>query len=114
MQNHRWNGYVHVGVAAKTGHLGQFGLWENDVAEAKASIETFDFHWVVWRLEADCVLGMSLDFADVNNWVRVSNVSENSLPGRKNRITREIPELSDQDMRPGDFVEIVNGKRSHT
>ena len=59
-------------------------LMGNDVAEAKASIETFQFQWVVWRLEADYVLGTSLYFYDVNNWVRVGNVSENSLSPKKN------------------------------
>ena len=92
-------------------------MWENDenmefvVADTKTPIETFEFQWVAWRLDADCKLGMSLDFDDKNNWVRVSNVSENILSRRKNRIMRELPELCDQDLRPGDFVEIVSGKR---
>ena len=55
--------------------------WEIRWAEANVAMETFEVQWVVRRLEADCVPGMSLDFDDMNNWVRVSNVSENSLSG---------------------------------
>ena len=61
----------------------------------------------------DCKIDMSLDFDDKNNWVRVGNVAENSLSGKKNQTIRGIPELCEQDLRPGDFVEIVNGKTCH-
>ena len=73
-------------------------------AETETSMGTFEFQLVAWRLHFDPKLGMSLDFDDKNNWVRVSNDSENSLSGKKNQIIRGIPELCEQDLRPGDFV----------
>ena len=50
---------------------------------------------------------------DKNNLVRVVDVFEDSLAGEKNRRIRAIPELCDQDLRPGDMIEIVNERTNH-
>ena len=76
-------------------------------------LNTFTFQWVTWRKDVDCPVGVSLDFDDQNNLVPVIDMFENSLSGRKNRSIRGIPELCDQDLRPGDFVEIVNETTNH-
>ena len=48
-----------------------------------------------------------------NNLVRVVGVSENSIPGEKNRSIRATPEQWNQDLRLGDIIASVNEKTSH-
>ena len=93
--------------------MGQLGLLEStcDVkkefveAETETSMKyTFGFQWVAWRLDTDCKLGMSLRQEQLGS---CQLCLRERLSGRTNRIILEIPELCDQDLRPGDFVEIV-------
>ena len=63
------------------------------------------FHLVTWRREVDRLLGVSIDFDDKNNLVRVA--------GERIQRIRAIPELCDQDLGRGDIIEIVNERTNH-
>ena len=81
-----------------------------DTKEDECPVPTFQ--WVTGRREVDRPLGVSIDFDDKNNLVRVVDVFEDSLAGEKNRRIRAILELCVKDLRPGD-IEIVNELTDH-
>ena len=56
---------------------------------------------------------VSIDFGEKNNLIQVIDVSEDGLAGERNRRSQAIPELCNQDLRPGDIIEIVNQRTDH-
>ena len=80
-----------------------------DVSYFSMKEDTFTFQWVTWRSSAR----VSIDFGEKNNLIQVIDVSEDGLAGERNRRSQAIPELCNQDLRPGDIIEIVNQRTDH-
>ena len=56
---------------------------------------------------------MSIDFDEKNNLIQEVDVFQDSLAREKNRRLWAIPELCNQDLRPGDIIEILNQRTGH-
>ena len=91
---------------------GSRGSASKTMMAADTKMDIFTIQWVTWRREVDRPLAESIDFGEKNNLVQVV-VFEDSLAREKNRRIRAIPELCDHDLRPGDFIVIVDERTDH-
>ena len=61
-----------------------------EVTKAKTNVDTLTFQWVTWREEVGCPLGVSIDFDDKNNLVRVVDIFEEQfISGEESKHSRD-------------------------